>query len=73
MPAGSTSYAQIVFDFEVPSGKQIVAVKSIQTNRPAASVIASFSYIDADQLEVWYYNVSGQQTSMSVTATVLVM
>lgn len=73
MPAGSNPYAQIVFDFEVPSGKQIVAVKSIQTNRPVASVIASFSYIDANQLEVWYYNVLGQKTSISVTATVLVM
>lgn len=73
LPAGSTPYVRIVFDFEVPSGKQIVAVKSIQTNRPAASVIASFSYIDADQLEVWYYNVLGYQTSIHVTATVLVM
>lgn len=73
LPAGSSPYAQIVFDFDIPEGKKIVAITSIQVNRPAACAIASFNQPTSSQLEVWYRNVLGQQASISVTATVLVM
>lgn len=59
LPAGSSPYAQIVFDFDIPEGKKIVAITSIQVNRPAACAIASFSQPTSSQLEVWYRNVLG--------------
>jgi hypothetical protein len=73
LPAGSSPYAQIVFDFDIPEGKKIVAITSIQVNRPAACAIASFSQPTSSQLEVWYRNVLGEPTTIIVSVSVLVM
>ena len=73
LPAGSTPYAKIVFDFDIPEGKKIVAITSIQVNRPAACAIASFSQPTSSQLEVWYRNVLGEPTTIIVSVSVLVM
>ena len=73
LPSGSTSYAQVIFDFDIPEGKKIVAVTSIQTNRPAACAIASFNPLENNKLEVWYKNVLGASTSITVNVTVLAM
>ena len=73
LPAGSSPYAQIVFDFDIPEGKKIVAITSIQVNRPAACAIASFSQPTSSQLEVWYRNVLSKPTTIIVSVSVLVM
>lgn len=73
LPAGSSPYAKIVFDFDIPEGKKIVAITSIQVNRPAACAIASFSQPTSSQLEVWYRNVLGEPTTIIVSVSVLVM
>lgn len=73
LPAGSSPYAQIVFDFDIPEGKKIVAITSIQVNRPAACAIASFSQPTSSRLEVWYRNVLGEPTTIVVSVSVLVM
>ena len=73
LPAGSSPYAQIVFDFDIPEGKKIVAITSIQVNRPATCAIASFSQPTSSQLEVWYRNVLGEPTTIIVSVSVLVM
>ena len=73
LPAGSSPYAQIVFDFDIPEGKKIVAITSIQVNRPTACAIASFSQPTSSQLEVWYRNVLGEPTTIIVSVSVLVM
>lgn len=73
LPAGSSPYAQIVFDFHIPEGKKIVAITSIQVNRPASCAIASFSQPTSSQLEVWYRNVLGASTTIAVSVSVLVM
>lgn len=73
LPSGSTPYTQVIFDFDIPEGKKIVAVTSIQTNRPAACAIASFNSLENNKLEVWYRNVLGESTSITVSVTVLAM
>lgn len=73
LPAGSSPYAQIVFDFDIPEGKKIVAITGIQVNRPTACAIASFSQPTSSQLEVWYRNVLGEPTTIIVSVSVLVM
>lgn len=73
LPAGSSPYAKIVFDFDIPEGKKIVAITSIQVSRPAACAIASFSQPTSSQLEVWYRNVVGEQMTIIVSVSVLVM
>ena len=73
LPAGSSPYAQIVFDFDIPEGKKIVAITSIQVNRPAVCAIASFNQPTSSQLEVWYRNVLGEPTTIIVSVSVLVM
>ena len=73
LPTGSSPYAQIVFDFDIPEGKKIAAITSIQVNRPAACAIASFSQPTSSQLEVWYRNVLGESATITVSVSVLVM
>lgn len=73
LPSGSTPYTQVIFDFDIPEGKKIIAVTSIQTNRPAACAIASFNSLENNKLEVWYKNVLGESTSITVSVTVLAM
>lgn len=73
LPTGSTPYAQVIFDLDIPEGKKIVAITSIQVNRPAACAIASFSQPTSSQLEVWYRNVLGEPTTINVSVSVLVM
>lgn len=73
LPSGSTSYAQVILDFDIPKGKKIVAVTRIQTNRPAACAIASFNPLENNKLEVWYKNVLKESTSITVKVTVLAM
>lgn len=73
LPSGSTPYAQVIFDFDIPEGKNIVAVTSIQSNRPAACAIASFNPLENNKLEVWYRNILGESTSITVNVTVLAM
>ena len=73
LPTGSNPYAQVIFDLDIPEGKKIVAITSIQVNRPAACAIASFSQPTSSQLEVWYRNVLGEPTTINVSVSVLVM
>lgn len=73
LPAGSAPYAQVVFNFNIPEGKKIIAITSIQVNRPAACAIASFSQPTSSQLEVWYRNVLGVATTITISVSVLVM
>ena len=62
----------MIFDFGIEE-KQILAVGKIQVNRPAACAIASFNPIGDGRLEVWIRNVLGEATTISVSASVLVM
>lgn len=73
LPAGSNPYAQVVFDFNLPKGKKIVAITSIQVNRPASCAISSFSQPTSSKLEIWYRNVISESTTITVNVSVLVM
>lgn len=72
LPAGSSPYAQVVFDFDIGS-KTILAVNSIQVNRPAACAISSFNPTEDNKLEVWIRNVLNEGTTISINASVMAM
>lgn len=73
LPTGASPYAQITFEFTIPANQKIVAVAEIMPNRPAACAISGYQLIESNKLEVWFRNVLGEGTTLSVDVSVLTM